>query len=84
MRCILQYLGDSWWLGKPKHQVEGVIYRYNDATEDLERIKDVPADTIIAKIDGSWMNQLYYTLTGSKVSVASPPQHLSRRSTKRR
>jgi len=66
IRCILQYIGDSW-LGKPKHRVEGVIYRYNDATEDLERIKDVPTKAILAKIVGSWMNQLYYTIVDSKV-----------------
>ncbi|KAF8536038.1 hypothetical protein BDD12DRAFT_935826 [Trichophaea hybrida] len=65
IRCILQYIGDSW-LGKPKHRVEGVIYRFDHATEDIERIKDVPIKAILAKIEGSWMNQLYYTMTGSK------------------
>lgn len=68
MRCILQYLGDGW-LGRAKHRVEGVIYRYEGTEEDhYERIKDVPSKKILAKIDGSWMTQIYYTLTGSSVS----------------
>ena len=66
LRCILQYLGDGW-LGKAKHRVEGVIYWYDDETEDLERPRDVPERAILARIDGSWVGQLYYTLTGSKV-----------------
>jgi hypothetical protein len=68
LRCILQYLGDSW-LGKAKHRVEGVIYRYDEKTENLQRIKDVSSTAILAKIDGSWMGQLYYTLPGSKVRL---------------
>ena len=68
IRCILQYLGDGW-LGKAKHRVEGVIYRYDDVTEKTERIRDVPVKSIIAKIDGSWVSQVYYTLTGSKVAL---------------
>ncbi|KAI5806256.1 hypothetical protein EDC01DRAFT_639311 [Geopyxis carbonaria] len=65
IRCILQYLGDSW-IGKAKHRVEGVIYRYdNDEEAEYEQIKKVPAKKILAKIDGSWISKLYYTLTGS-------------------
>ncbi|KAA8894482.1 hypothetical protein FN846DRAFT_912862 [Sphaerosporella brunnea] len=69
-RCILQYLGDGW-LGKAKHRVEGVVYRYDDDTENLERLKDVPTKAILAKISGSWMGQLYYTL-----STDSKEKHL--------
>ncbi|CCX09779.1 hypothetical protein FPQ18DRAFT_37234 [Pyronema domesticum] len=65
IRVILQYIGDSW-LGKPKHRVEGVIYRYDDATENLDKIRDVPAKAVLARIEGSWMSQLFYTLNGSK------------------
>jgi len=65
LRCILQYLGDGW-LGKAKHRVEGVVYWYDDETEHLERPRDVPERAILAKIDGSWVGQLYYTLTRSK------------------
>jgi len=64
LKCILQYLGDSW-IGKAKHRVEGVIYHYEEGDDDIERIKDVPSKLIKAKIEGSWMNQVYYTLTGS-------------------
>lgn len=71
IRCVLQYLGDGW-LGKAKHRVEGAIYRYeNDGTDHYEKIKDIPAKKILAKIDGSWMSQIYYTLTGSSVRPPS-------------
>lgn len=72
IRVILQYIGDSW-LGKPKHRVEGVIYRYDDATENLDKIRDVPAKAVLARIEGSWMSQLFYTLNGSKVRVYPTP-----------
>ncbi len=64
LKCILQYLGDSW-IGKAKHRVEGVIYHYEEGDDDIERIKDVPSKLIKAKIEGSWISQVYYTLTGS-------------------
>jgi hypothetical protein len=70
LKAILQYLGDSW-LGKAKHRVEGVIYEYVEG-DDIERIKDVPSKSIRARIEGSWMSQLYYTLPGSSVSFLYP------------
>lgn len=66
MKCILNYIGDSW-IGKAKHRVEGVIYQYDDSTINIERIRDVPANAIRARIDGSWMSQIHYTLPDYKV-----------------
>ena len=73
IRCVLQYLGDGW-LGKAKHRVEGVVYRYDKDTENLEGLKGIPPKAVIARIDGSWMSQLHYTLAGSK--VPSPTHNL--------
>lgn len=73
LKAILHYLEDSW-IGKAKHRVEGVIYHYDEEGDDIERIKDVPKSAIRAKIEGSWMGQIYYTLPGSNVRV-SPYLH---------
>ncbi|RPA98911.1 hypothetical protein L873DRAFT_1685804 [Choiromyces venosus 120613-1] len=64
LKAILQYLGDSW-IGKAKHKVEGVVYQYTQEDDGIQRIKDVPSKLVRAKIEGSWMNQLYYTIPGS-------------------
>ncbi|KAH8151592.1 uncharacterized protein LAJ45_04214 [Morchella importuna] len=68
LKVILQYLGDSW-LGKAKHRVEGVVYEYNGEEDGITRLKDVPSKAIRAKIEGSWMNQLYYILPGSTEKI---------------
>lgn len=68
MKAVLQYLGDSW-IGKAKHKVEGVIYQYAQEDDGIQKIKDVPSKLVLAKIEGSWMSQLYYTVPGSNVSL---------------
>jgi hypothetical protein len=74
LKAILQYLGDSW-IGKAKHKVEGVIYHYVEG-DDIERIKDVPSKLIRARIEGSWMSQLYYIFPGSSVRPDPSFDHL--------
>ncbi|KAG0132968.1 hypothetical protein HOY82DRAFT_642002 [Tuber indicum] len=64
LKAILQYLGDSW-IGKAKHKVEGVVYQYTHEDDGIQKIKDVPSKLVRAKIEGSWMSQLYYTVPGS-------------------
>ncbi|PUU75759.1 hypothetical protein B9Z19DRAFT_310504 [Tuber borchii] len=64
LKAVLQYLGDSW-IGKAKHKVEGVIYQYTQEDDGIQKIKDVPSKLVLAKIEGSWMSQLYYTVPGS-------------------
>ncbi|CAZ82680.1 unnamed protein product [Tuber melanosporum] len=64
LKAILQYLGDSW-IGKAKYKVEGVVYQYTHEDDGIQKIKDVPSKLVRAKIEGSWMSQLYYTVPGS-------------------
>lgn len=64
LKCIINYIADSW-IGKPKHRVEGVIYHYDHEDDNIEKIKDVPKDAVRARIEGSWMGKLYYTVPGS-------------------
>lgn len=57
-------MGDSW-IGKAKYKVEGVVYQYTHEDDGIQKIKDVPSKLVRAKIEGSWMSQLYYTVPGS-------------------
>ncbi|KAL4792311.1 hypothetical protein BDV19DRAFT_256753 [Aspergillus venezuelensis] len=64
IKVILQYLEEGW-ISRAQNKVEGVIFRYDPSKDTITRIKDVPESDVLAKISGSWHNQLYYTLAGS-------------------
>ena len=66
------YYVEESWIGKSKHRVEGVVYDMGEQEgtgdePEFTRVRDVPAARVRAKIEGSWMSQIYYTITGSKV-----------------
>ncbi|KAL4959979.1 putative oxysterol binding protein (Orp8) [Aspergillus stella-maris] len=63
-KVILQYLEEGW-ISRAQNKVEGVIFRYDPSKDTITRIKDVSESDVLAKISGSWHNQLYYTLAGS-------------------
>lgn len=63
---ILHYLEESW-LGKTQNKVNGVIFTYDPEQDNRTRIKDVPEKDILGKIEGCWHDQIYYTLSKSKV-----------------
>ncbi|ORY84445.1 hypothetical protein BCR37DRAFT_378472 [Protomyces lactucae-debilis] len=59
LRTIIIYK-DEPWIGKPKFQIEGLIFRYNqDEDEDIVTCRDVPEEAIVAKIEGSWKGKYY-------------------------
>lgn len=64
-KTILHYLEESW-LGKTQNRVNGVVYRYDPENDSKTRIKDVAEKDVLARIEGCWHDQVYYTLTGSK------------------
>ncbi|EEP82108.1 conserved hypothetical protein [Uncinocarpus reesii 1704] len=64
IKAILQYLEDGW-LGRSHYRVVGVIFRYDPENDNKTKIKEVPEGDVLAKIDGSWHEQVYYTLAGS-------------------
>ena len=66
IKVILQYIEESW-LGKTQNKVNGVIFSYDPENDNRVRIKDVPEQDILAKLEGCWHDQVYYTLAGSKV-----------------
>ncbi|EWC43518.1 hypothetical protein DRE_07480 [Drechslerella stenobrocha 248] len=65
LKVILHYL-DEPWLGRSKYRVEGVIFKYDPANDTIVHIRDVPEKDIKAKIDGSWVSEIYYKTPGSK------------------
>jgi hypothetical protein len=64
IKTILQYLDDGW-LSKAHYRVIGVIFRYDPENDIYTNIKDVPEQDILARIDGSWHNRVYFTPAGS-------------------
>jgi hypothetical protein len=61
MKVILQYLEEGW-VGKSKNAVVGVIFRYDPSNDKYTRAKDVPEKDILARIEGCWQEQIYYTI----------------------
>jgi hypothetical protein len=56
--------------------MDGVIYRYDVGNEEQElwtRAKQVPADRIVAYLEGNWMKEIRYKLQGEKVSLTLSP-----------
>lgn len=78
IKAILHYLEESW-LGKTQNKVNGVIYTYDPENDNKTRIKDVPEKDVLARLEGCWHDQIFYTLQGSKVkfSLFGPPRNSS-------
>lgn len=68
LKVILQYLEEGW-LGKTQNRVLGVIYKCDPETDKRTRIKDVPENDVLARVEGCWHDKVYYTLSGSKVEM---------------
>lgn len=66
MKAILHYLEESW-LGKAQNRVVGVIYKYDPDNDSITRVKDVPDEDVLARIEGSWHDQIQFTPSGSSV-----------------
>ena len=66
IKVILHYLEENW-LGKPQNKVNGVVYSYTPETDNRTRIKDVPEKDVLARIEGCWHDQVFFTLASSKV-----------------
>ncbi|EEA19739.1 hypothetical protein TMatcc_009885 [Talaromyces marneffei ATCC 18224] len=67
IKVILQYLEDGW-VSKAHSRVEGVIFRYDPDNDTKMKVKDVPSNDVLARINGCWREQIYYTLTAAATS----------------
>ena len=78
LKAILHYL-DEGWVGKAQNKMQGVIYKYDPESDSRTKIKEVPESDIVARLEGCWQEQIYFT-RGSKsfdksVSVRSCCRH---------
>jgi len=64
MKAILTYLEEGW-LGRTQNKVQGVIFKYDPENDNKLKIKDVSDSDVIARVEGCWHEQIYWT-KGSK------------------
>ena len=74
LKVILQYLEEGW-IGRSQNKVEGVIFKYNPDNDDKTKVRDVPDDDVVARIEGSWMDKVYYTLGSTPFKQAQVRLH---------
>ncbi|KAK7521620.1 oxysterol-binding protein-like protein [Phyllosticta citriasiana] len=74
IKVILHYLEEGW-LGKTQNRVEGVIFTYDPQNDTKTKIKDVSDKDVLARIEGSWHDKVYYTL-GSQAFSKNSDKHL--------
>jgi len=61
LKVILQYLEEGW-IGKVQNKVEGVIFNYDPDNDIYTKIKDVPNEDIVGRIEGAWVDKIFYSL----------------------
>ncbi|KAF2144598.1 uncharacterized protein K452DRAFT_144460 [Aplosporella prunicola CBS 121167] len=61
IKVILHYLEEGW-LGKTQNRVQGVVFTYDPEKDDKTRIRDVPDKDVLARIEGCWHGEIFYTL----------------------
>lgn len=66
IKVILHYQEESW-LGKAQNRVVGIIYKYDPNDDSITRVKDVPEEDVLARLEGSWQDQVQFTPSGSSV-----------------
>jgi hypothetical protein len=61
IKVILEYLEEGW-LGRSQNKVVGVIFTYDPENDIMTKIKDVPENLILGRVEGNWQDKIYYTL----------------------
>ena len=64
IKAILHYQEEGW-VGKSQNRVQGVVFRYDPSSDKLARVKDVPDKDVLARVEGCWQEQIYYTIPSS-------------------
>ena len=71
IKALLHYL-DEGWIGSSKNIVQGVIYRYEPNEDNITRLKDIPEKDILARVEGCWKEQVYYTIPSTPAVKKEP------------
>ncbi|KAI5298075.1 hypothetical protein KEM56_004342, partial [Ascosphaera pollenicola] len=66
IKAILTYLPDGW-LSAAQHKVTGVIFRYDPENDNKTKIKEIPEEDVLARIEGCWHGKIYYVIPKSDV-----------------
>ncbi|KAK3321645.1 hypothetical protein B0H66DRAFT_574210 [Apodospora peruviana] len=72
LKAILHYY-DEGWLGRTTNKVDGIIFRYDPENDDKVRIKDVPEEDILVRLNGPWKEKVVFTM-GPKPVNSHPPE----------
>lgn len=81
IKVILHYLEEGW-LGKTQNKVEGVIFTYDPENDTKTKIKEVSDKDVLARIEGSWHDKIYYTIGSQAFSKNSVSRCLGQSETK--
>ncbi|UPX19340.1 uncharacterized protein EKO05_0009607 [Ascochyta rabiei] len=74
LKVILEYQEEGW-LGRSQNLVKGVVFKYDPNNDTTTKIKEVPDKEVLARIEGSWQDKVYYTL-GNKPFNKASEKHL--------
>lgn len=70
LKVILEYLEEGW-LGRAQNRVVGIIFNYDPDSDTKTKIKEVPDSDVVARIEGCWMDKVYYTLGNAPFAKAA-------------
>ena len=71
LKAILTYLEEGW-VGKAQNKMTGVIFRFDPDNDKYTKIKDVPDNQILAKVEGCWQEQIYYSIPSTSAVKNDP------------
>ena len=61
LKTILQYYEDGW-LGRTTNKVEGVVFKYDPENDNIIRIRDVPEEDVLVRLNGPWKEKISFTM----------------------
>ncbi|KAF2685817.1 hypothetical protein K458DRAFT_417021 [Lentithecium fluviatile CBS 122367] len=70
IKVILEYMEEGW-LGRSQNKVQGVIFKYDPDSDTKTKIKEVADKDVLARVEGSWQDKVYYTLGSQPFAKSS-------------
>ena len=56
-------------MGRTQNIVQGVIFRYDPDNDNITRLKDISEKDILARVEGCWKEQVYYSIPNNSPAV---------------
>ncbi|CAK3964947.1 Oxysterol-binding 1 [Lecanosticta acicola] len=76
IKTILHYLEEGYF-GKTQNKVEGIVYRPTAfASDDITRLKDVPKEQILGRIEGVWTEKIYFSPGATEFKKTSESERI--------